>query len=201
MPYVIVVIDELSDLVMTHGEVQEAIIRLGQKGRAAGIHMIIATQRPDGRIIDANIKAQLTTKIAFRCGSNYDYKTIFGRFPPYRLLGNGDGCAVLTGHTKEWQRFQSPVVTLDDKEFEEILQAYQDQKRNTSSIKQIPRYERKNEKDQLREIIQKTGETRIRQLREQMGIRNNTLIALMEELKEEGFLEKKGKQYVKKEQE
>ena len=91
MPYIVVVIDEFGDLIMTAGkEIEAPIARIAQLARAVGIHMIIATQRPTTRIITGNIKANFPGRMAFRVASQIDSRTILDRTGADQLVGRGD---------------------------------------------------------------------------------------------------------------
>ena len=91
MPYIVVVIDEFGDLIMTAGkEVELPIARIAQLARAVGIHMIIATQRPTTNIITGTIKANFPSRIAFRVGAMIDSRTILDRPGAQQLVGRGD---------------------------------------------------------------------------------------------------------------
>ena len=91
MPYIVVVIDEFGDLIMTAGkEVELPIARIAQLARAVGIHMIIATQRPTTNIITGTIKANFPSRIAFRVGAMIDSRTILDRPGAQQLIGRGD---------------------------------------------------------------------------------------------------------------
>ncbi|MFM7012666.1 MAG: FtsK/SpoIIIE domain-containing protein, partial [Betaproteobacteria bacterium] len=94
LPYIVVVIDEFADMIMMAGkEVEELIARLGQKARAAGIHLIIATQRPSADVITGVIKANIMTRIAFKVAGRINSEIIIGQSGAENLLGHGDGLA------------------------------------------------------------------------------------------------------------
>ena len=91
MPYVVVIIDEFGDLIMTAGkEIELPIARIAQLARAVGIHMVIATQRPTTTIITGNIKANFPARIAFKVSAGIDSKTILDRTGAQQLIGRGD---------------------------------------------------------------------------------------------------------------
>lgn len=98
LPYIVVVIDEFGDLIMTAGkEVELPIARIAQLARAVGIHMIIATQRPTTNIITGTIKANFPSRIAFKVSAGIDSKTILDRTGAQQLIGRGDMLALVGG--------------------------------------------------------------------------------------------------------
>jgi S-DNA-T family DNA segregation ATPase FtsK/SpoIIIE len=189
LPFVVCVVDEYADLVMTNPEVENYIERMGQKARGAGIHLIVATQKPSATIIGGSIKANMPSKISFKLDSSSDYRTVFGKGIGYHLLGQGDGVMRLDGQTKEFIRFQSPVITLDDEEeekvYEKIKKAYKGE-----VVEGIEIVEELKEEpiDKLKRIIAISGETRISQLQKEMGVRINTVQDLMQQLVDEKWL-------------
>ncbi len=115
LPLIVVVVDELADLMMTAGkEVEFLIQRLAQKARAAGIHLIMATQRPSVDVITGVIKANLPTRISFQVTSKIDSRTILGEQGAEQLLGKGDMLWMSGG--KQLVRVHGPFVTDDEVE-------------------------------------------------------------------------------------
>lgn len=116
LPYIVVVIDELADLMITAGrEVEEPITRLAQLARAVGIHLIVATQRPSVDVITGVIKANFPARIAFQVASRVDSRTILDGLGADQLLGNGDMLYQPANEPKPI-RIQSPYVSSDEVE-------------------------------------------------------------------------------------
>ena len=90
LPYIVVFIDEYADLIETCKELRTPVVRIVQKARAAGIHLVIATQRPSVNVIDGVIKANVATRVALMCASTTDSMTVIGEGGAEKLLGNGD---------------------------------------------------------------------------------------------------------------
>lgn len=90
IPYIVVFIDEYADLIESFKDVREPVVKLVQKARAAGIHLVIATQRPSVNVIDGVIKANVATRVALMCASPADSMTVIGEGGAEKLLGNGD---------------------------------------------------------------------------------------------------------------
>jgi S-DNA-T family DNA segregation ATPase FtsK/SpoIIIE len=116
LPYIVIVIDELADLMMTvQGEVETPLAMLAQKARAIGIHIILATQRPSVNVITGLIKANFPSRIAFRVASQVDSRTIIDGIGAEALLGNGDMLFIPPGKS-EPQRIQGAFIPGDDTE-------------------------------------------------------------------------------------
>ena len=116
LPYIVVVIDELADLMMTvQGEVEPPLARLAQKARAIGIHLLLATQRPSVNVITGLIKANFPSRIAFRVASQVDSRTIIDGMGAESLLGNGDMLFIPPGKS-EAARLQGAYISSEDTE-------------------------------------------------------------------------------------
>ncbi|MBS7539497.1 DNA translocase FtsK [Ancylobacter lacus] len=119
LPYIVVVVDEMADLMMVAGkEIEGAIQRLAQMARAAGIHIIMATQRPSVDVITGTIKANFPTRISFQVTSKIDSRTILGEMGAEQLLGQGDMLYMAGGG--RISRVHGPFVS--DHEVEKVVQ-------------------------------------------------------------------------------
>jgi S-DNA-T family DNA segregation ATPase FtsK/SpoIIIE len=118
LPFIVVVIDEMADLMMVAGkEIEAAVQRLAQMARAAGIHVIMATQRPSVDVITGTIKANFPTRISFQVISKFDSRTILGEQGAEQLLGHGDMLYMIGGG--RITRVHGPLVT--DREVEDVV--------------------------------------------------------------------------------
>jgi len=118
MPYIVVIVDEMADLMMVAGkEIEGAIQRLAQMARAAGIHLIMATQRPSVDVITGTIKANFPTRISFQVTSKIDSRTILGEQGAEQLLGQGDMLHMMGGG--RISRVHGPFVS--DAEVEHVV--------------------------------------------------------------------------------
>jgi S-DNA-T family DNA segregation ATPase FtsK/SpoIIIE len=114
LPYVVVVIDELADLMMVcRSEVEESIARIAQKARAVGIHLVLATQRPSVDIVTGVIKANLPARLSYRVNTKIDSRTILDSGGGEQLLGKGDALFLAPG-TARPRRIHAPLITEDE---------------------------------------------------------------------------------------
>lgn len=121
MPYIVIVVDELADLMMVAGkEVEKYIARIAQKARAVGIHLVIATQRPSVNVITGLIKANLPARISFKVASQVDSRTVMDRAGAEKLLGRGD-MLYRSGEDPEPSRVHGGFLT--DEEVEKLADA------------------------------------------------------------------------------
>jgi S-DNA-T family DNA segregation ATPase FtsK/SpoIIIE len=125
LPKVVVIVDELADLMMTMGrKVEEPITRLAQKARAAGVHLIVATQRPSVDVITGLIKANFPSRISFQVTARVDSRTILDHIGAERLLGRGDMLYMSSGSAR-LQRLHGPLVT--EQEIHKVVSAIKKQ--------------------------------------------------------------------------
>jgi DNA segregation ATPase FtsK/SpoIIIE, S-DNA-T family len=110
LPYMVFIIDELADLIMTHREAEHSIVRIAQKARAVGIHLILATQRPQANVVTGLIKSNMPARISFKVASGMDSRIVLDHKGAELLLGQGD-MLFLTPHSSELTRAQGTLVT------------------------------------------------------------------------------------------
>ncbi|MBR5100394.1 MAG: DNA translocase FtsK [Bacteroidales bacterium] len=143
LPYIVVIIDEFGDLLMTAGrEIENPIARLAQKARAVGIHLIIATQRPTVNIITGSIKANFNSRVAFKVNTGTDSKVIIDAPGANRLIGRGDMLVVYPGH--DLTRVQCALV--DTPEIINLVKFISDQ-RGYAGPFELPEYVDPNDED------------------------------------------------------
>lgn len=119
MPYIVVIVDEMADLMMTAGkELEMLIVRIAQKGRAAGIHLVLATQRPEVKVVTGLIKANIPGRIAFAVNNGVDSRVMLDAMGAEKLLGSGDMLFLTTEMMGKPRRVQGAFVS--DKEISKI---------------------------------------------------------------------------------
>jgi S-DNA-T family DNA segregation ATPase FtsK/SpoIIIE len=153
LPYIVVIVDELADLMMVAAnDVEDAICRLAQMARASGIHLIIATQRPSVDVITGVIKANIPSRIAFGVSSQVDSRTILDMVGAEKLLGRGDMLYLPMGASKP-VRVQGAF--LSDQEVEAVVNFCRDQEQAEYTPDLVPEVEDKPEEngEQLDELF------------------------------------------------
>lgn len=204
IPYIVVAIDEYADLKMVNSKVDDLIVRLGQKARQCGIHLIVATQRPSVDVIEGKTKANLPSRISLKLDSGASYTTILDGKPSIEPTGRGHGVMQLLGQIKQFEQFQSPIISINELEteetFEKIKKSIKGEKINVvtpieKSNKIVPLIDKPKKVDidpidRLKRIILDTDETRVAELQKSMGIGINKVSKMMKQLVEEGWLYK-----------
>ena len=200
MPYIVVVVDEMSDLMLVAGkEIENYIQKLSQMARAAGIHIIMATQRPSVDVITGTIKANFPTRISFQVTSKIDSRTILGEQGAEQLLGKGD--MLYMSSANRILRIHAPFVS--DNEIEKInnflrTQAepdYIDEILNFVDEKEINDGSKSNgDKDELYpqalEIIKSEGKASTSFLQRKLQIGYNRAARIIDMMEEEGVVSK-----------
>ncbi len=199
MPYIVVVVDEMSDLMLVAGkEIENYIQKLSQMARAAGIHIIMATQRPSVDVITGTIKANFPTRISFQVTSKIDSRTILGEQGAEQLLGKGD--MLYMSSANRIVRIHAPFVS--DTEIEKInnflrSQAepdYVDEILNFADEKELNESKNQGEKDELYqtaiEIIKTEGKASTSFLQRKLQIGYNRAARIIDMMESEGIVSK-----------
>lgn len=198
MPQIVIIIDELADLMMAApGEVEDSICRLAQMARAAGMHLIIATQRPSVDVITGVIKANIPSRLAFAVSSGIDSRTILDMVGAEKLLGKGDMLFYPSGQAKP-SRIQGAFVT--DKEVEQIVdflrkssrpgytQEMVDQITAVAKTDSGPSEETDEFFEQAVDLILEKEKASVSMLQRQFRIGYNRAARLMDELERRGLV-------------
>ena len=197
MPYIVVIVDEMSDLMLIAGkEIENYIQRLSQMARAAGIHIIMATQRPSVDVITGTIKANFSTRISFQVSSKIDSRTILGEQGAEQLLGKGD--MLFMSSANRIVRIHGPYVS--ESEIEKVNSFLRSQGK-PDYIDEITRIKDKdtvteentdNEKDELYnkavDIIKTEGKASTSFLQRKLQIGYNRAARIMETMEKEGIV-------------
>jgi len=197
MPYIVVVVDEMSDLMLIAGkEIENYIQRLSQMARAAGIHIIMATQRPSVDVITGTIKANFPTRISFQVSSKIDSRTILGEQGAEQLLGKGD--MLFMSSANRIIRIHAPYVS--ESEIEKINSFLRSQGKpdyidEVTAIKDkdaITDEDSDNERDELYkkavDIIKSEGKASTSFLQRKLQIGYNRAARIMETMEKEGIV-------------
>ncbi len=194
LPYIVIFIDELADLMFASGhEVEDSIARLAQMARAAGIHLILATQRPSVDVITGIIKANFPSRISFQVSSKLDSRIILDTYGADQLLGKGDMLFVSPG--KKIKRIHGAYVS--EEEMKGVVDFIKAQGGPDYTLFEDLTIESREEavsedKDELyhqaREIVLSTGQASISYIQRRMKIGYNRAARIMEMLEEEGVV-------------
>ena len=197
LPYIVVVVDEFADMMQTVGKkVEDLITRLAQKARAAGIHLILATQRPSVNVITGLIKANIPTRIGLKVSSNIDSRTILDSMGAEQLLGLGDMLFRGSG-TNILQRIHGAYVS--EGEITKISDFLREQKRNNEMESILLEDDEPEEQNEINEtsdelyneavnIVKETKKTSISFLQRKLKIGYNRAANLIEAMEAKGIL-------------
>lgn len=196
LPYIVIIIDELADLMLVSpNDVEDAICRLAQMARAAGLHLIIATQRPSVDVITGVIKANIPSRIAFSVASQTDSRTILDMGGAEKLLGKGDMLFYPMASNKP-TRIQGAFVS--DKEVERVVSFIREQSESPSYqeeiIEEINTSSNNNfeETDELFEeavkVVVEAGQASISMLQRRLRIGYNRAARLIDSMESKGFI-------------
>ena len=199
MPYIVVVVDEMSDLMLVAGkEIENYIQKLSQMARAAGIHIIMATQRPSVDVITGTIKANFPTRISFQVTSKIDSRTILGEQGAEQLLGKGD--MLYMSSANKIVRIHAPFVS--DNEIEKINNSlrtqaepdYIDEILSFADEKEVGSTEKQGDKDELYqsalEIIRSEGKASTSFLQRKLQIGYNRAARIIDMMEADGIVSK-----------
>ena len=195
MPYIVIIVDELADLMMVSSkDVESAITRLAQMARAAGIHLVLATQRPSVDVITGLIKANFPARIAFKVASKIDSRTILDTMGAEQLLGMGDMLFLPPG-TARLERLHGAFVS--DEEVKRVVDFVKEQGAPDYKI-QIPDDEKEAEAnsnddeddlyDQAVNIVVETRKTSISYIQRRLGVGYNRAANIMEQMERNGVV-------------
>ncbi len=199
MPYIVIIADEMADMIMTSGKDVEAhIVRLAQKSRAVGIHLVLATQKPTVDVITGLIKSNLPARIAFQVASRTDSRVVLDEMGADKLLGNGDMLYLAPG-TSNLIRAQGTYVS--DDEMNAIIDFYSDQPPQYSrELQQLKASDQKDAKgiDALRErddmyeqaieVVIREGRGSVSLLQRALGIGYGRAARLVDFMAEDGIV-------------
>ncbi len=196
LPYIVIIIDELADLMMTSGkDVEYSIARLAQMARASGIHLIVATQRPSVDVVTGLIKANLPSRISFKVGQKIDSKVILDQFGAESLLGRGDMLFTPPG-ISGLIRLHAPFTS--EEEIEKIVEFLKSQREveyDNSIINTIESTEIEDDLDEVDELFEEAKKiiltekrTSISYLQRRLQIGYNRAANIIEQMERKGIL-------------
>lgn len=212
LPYIVLFVDEYADLVDQAKEVQDYVLRIAQKARACGIHMVIATQRPDVKVITGTIKSNLPTRVALTVASAVDSMTIINQAGAEELAGHGDmlidcgkvsrnlvrcqGCMVdnreilnVTNHIREQQKvvYDPAFLDLEDHEAEQKAAA-EAASANAPSFQELRASSNEERYQQIKRAIMAEDSTSVSKIQHQFGVGYPRAAEIFKRLQEEGIV-------------
>ena len=191
MPYIVVIIDELADLMMVaSGSVEESIARIAQKARAVGIHLVVATQRPSTDVITGMIKANLPSRISFSLRSQIDSRTILDSPGAEKLLGQGDMLLLENGSSNP-ERIQGAWIS--DEEVEQLTTALKSNKKVVYRNEILEDISQENKDvdplfDNAIDVIKQEKKVSISLLQRKLNVGFNRAARIYEQLKDNGII-------------
>ena len=201
LPYLIVLVDELADLMLTVGrEIEEPITRLAQMGRAAGIHLILATQRPSVDVITGLIKANFPARVSFQVSSRIDSRTILDAVGAERLLGDGDMLFLPPGSAKpqrihgafvsepEIRKFAVAIKKQGKPVFDEELVATLESARTQKGAGPHEEEDYDEMYEQARDLVMESRQASISWLQRRLRVGYNRAARMIERMEREGLI-------------
>ncbi|HHX77098.1 MAG TPA: DNA translocase FtsK [Firmicutes bacterium] len=193
LPYYVVIIDELADLMMVApSDVEDAIARLAQMARAAGIHLVIATQRPSVDVITGVIKANITSRIAFAVSSQTDSRTILDEGGAEKLLGRGDMLFYPVGAPKPFRVQGAFIAESDLQSLVDYVRGQGKEAAANSFIVDEPEYETNDELDELFpeavRLVVETGQASITLLQRRLRIGYTRAARIIDDMEARGII-------------
>jgi S-DNA-T family DNA segregation ATPase FtsK/SpoIIIE len=194
LPYIIVIIDELADLMMVaQGEVEAAITRLAQLSRAVGIHIIIATQRPSVDVITGVIKANFPARISFKVASKVDSRTVLDMNGADKLLGRGDMLFIEPGAARP-VRAQCSLIS--DKEIERITNfiraqrepAYEEDILEGRKAQTFKKFEKDEVYEEAVKLVLETRQASVSLLQRRLGLGYTRAARLIDMMEDDGVV-------------
>lgn len=198
LPYIVVVIDELADLMMTSSrDVEEAITRLAQMARAAGIHLIIATQRPSVDVLTGIIKANFPTRISFQVSSRVDSRTILDGIGAENLLGQGDMLFLPPGVGRIIRVHGAFISEEEVKRVADFLKAQMKPDYDSTIVEQVTKEEESEEEDDIEmdekyekavDLVVQSGQASISMIQRKLRVGYNRAARMIEVMEKNGIV-------------
>ena len=195
MPYLVLIVDELADLMMVGGfEIEQQLVRLAQLGRATGIHLVLATQRPSVNVVTGLLKANIAARAAFAVASQVDSRVILDAVGAEKLMGKGD-MLLLDKESPKARRVQGTLVY--DEEIEQVVQFWVNQQGPPLPVINLDENNEEEEEgsnldahmmEEARELAARNPELSVSYLERRLKIGGRKANEIMEALEEEGFM-------------